>query len=323
MAICRILIGFPTHHHVLTRPDPFAGISEMNCRINRRAFTLVEVLVVLVIVIIGLSITLPSVLKSRADARRDQCGLSLRQIGIALHNYHEVHRTIAPGWTGHSDEPGPLPRFGWIAYALPYLNQVRLYQTLDMRNHDMANRKLVQTNIPILRCPADTTSVLNALRGSYGTTNYSGNFGPVAAPRWANSDYGNSWPGQPPTLKTTNGMFCLNSSVRFRDCRDGLSNIILVGERAVESRAGIWMGIRGNEYEDDQVTDCSFGNEINRGDNSFSSRHNGGANFLIADGSVHFLSEDIDSRPEGPGSASGGTFQRLSHRKDGRTPGSF
>lgn len=290
---------------------------------RRSGFTLAEILVVVTIVAIGLAITMPAVLKSRADARRDRCMKHLKMIGLAVHNYHDVYRTMAPGWTGHSAEPGPLPRFGWTTAMLPFLDQAPLYDKLDRNSHKIDDRNLVETPIQFLRCPSDPTPVLNSLRSSFATSNYSGNFGPVAAPRWASGNFSSSWPGQPSTLKTTNGMFYLNSKVRFRDCRDGLSNIMVVGERAVESRAGIWMGVRGNEYEDDQVTDSSFGNEINTGDNSFSSRHPGGANFLIGDGRVRFISENIDSRPEEPGSQSGGTFQRLSHRNDGKTLGEF
>ena len=75
------------------------------------------------------------------------------------------------------------------------------------------------------------------------------------------------------------------------------------------------MGVRGNEFEDDQVTDCSYGNEINTGDNSFSSRHAGGANFLFGDGAVQFISEEIDSQPIKAQSM--GLYQMLSHRSDG------
>jgi hypothetical protein len=264
---------------------------------------------------------MPAVLKSRADARRDQCVKHLKMIGLALHNYHDVFATLPPAWTAHTPDPGPIPRFGWTTYALPFLDQARLYNDLDTRNHQMDNRKLVETPLPNLRCPADPTPSLNELRGSFATSNYSGNFGPVAAPRWGNADFGVAWPGQLPTLNSTDGMFYLNSKIRFRDCIDGLSNIIMVGERSVDSRAGIWMEVRGNEYEDDQVTDCSFGNEINAGDNSFSSRHHGGANFLIGDGSVHFLSETIDSRDGGTEEM--GLYQKLSQRNDGHAVGDF
>ena len=280
----------------------------------RNGFTLIETLVILAIVAIGLSITMPVVLESRADARRDQCVKHLKMIGLALHNYHDVHRTFPPGWTAHTPDPGPVPRFGWTSYILPFLGQAPLYKNLDMRNERADDRKLLETHLPTLRCPSDPTAALNELRGSFATSNYSGNFGPVAAPRWGNADFGISWPGQSPTLTSTDGLFFLNSKVRVRDCKDGLSNIIMVGERSVESRAGIWMGVRGNEFEDDQVTDSSFGNEIN----TFSSRHFGGANFLIGDGRVRFLSEDINSRPDAPGDRAGGTFQRLSHRADGK-----
>ncbi|MDA0806579.1 MAG: DUF1559 domain-containing protein [Planctomycetota bacterium] len=288
---------------------------------QRKGFTLIETLVVLAIVAIGLAITMPAVLKSRADARRDQCVKHLKMIGLALHNYHDVFATLPPAWTAHTPDPGPIPRFGWTTCALPFLDQANLYKELDLRNHRIDNRKLVETQLSLLRCPADPTPSLNELRGSFATSNYSGNFGPVAAPRWGNADFGVTWPGQLPTLKSTDGMFYLNSKVRFRDCTDGLSNIIMVGERSVESRAGIWMGVRGNEFEDDQVTDCSFGNEINTGDNSFSSRHLGGANFLIGDGSVHFLSESIDSQAGGPDEM--GLYQKLSQRNDGHAVGDF
>ncbi len=89
----------------------------------------------------------------------------------------------------------------------------------------------------------------------------------------------------------------------------------MAGERCVDSRAGLWMGVRGNEFEDDQVTDCSPGNEINSGDSGYSSLHPGGANFLFADGSVYFIAEDINSRV-GTGREMG-VYQRISSRSDG------
>lgn len=288
---------------------------------RKRGFTLIEVLVVLVIIAVGLAVTLPAVQKSRADARRDLCVKHLKMIGLALHNYHDVHGTLPPAWTSHFAEAGPNRRFGWTTFVLPFIDHANLYQNLDFSRQDATRKQLLQTPLPGLRCPSDSTETNNTLRSEYGTSNYSGNFGPVAAPRWAVADFGNTWPGQPPTLTQTDGMFYLNSKVRIRDCIDGLSNIIMVGERSVESRAGLWMGVRGNEFEDDQVTDCSSGNEINAGDNSFSSRHFGGANFLIGDGSVHFISEKIDSRP-GTGEDMG-TFQRLSNRHDRQTIGEF
>ena len=282
---------------------------------QRRGFTLVELVTVLVIIAIGLSLGMPAILKSRADARQTRCKTNLKMIGLALHNYHDVHNTCPPGWNNHYTEAGRVPRFGWIAQILPFLDQAPLFVKLDFRNHSMEDRTPLLTVIPTLRCPSDSMPVLNELRGGLPTSNYSGNFGPVAAPRWASSDFGSVWPGQPPTPKTTNGLFFWNSRIRFRDVRDGTSNTFFAGERSVQSRAGLWMGVRGNEFEDDQVTDCSPGNEINTGDNSFSSRHVGGVNFLMMDGAVRFFSNEIDSRV-GEGQQMG-TYQKLSHRADG------
>ena len=123
-----------------------------------------------------------------------------------------------------------------------------------------------------------------------------------------------------PAPKSTNGMFHINSVVRFRDVTDGTSNTLLVGERSAKSGAGIWPGVRRNEFASDQVTDCSSGNEINSGYSSFSSYHGGGAHFVIADGSVRFLSENIDSKAGTvmKGKFKGvGVFQALSSRNGG------
>lgn len=287
---------------------------------RRRGFTLVELVTVLAIVTIGLSLSLPAIQKSRADARQTQCRQNLKLIGLALHNYHDAYRTIPPGWTGHFREPGDLPRFGWQAALLPFLDQAPLYSKLDTVSHRM-DASLVTLPMSILRCPSDPTADINSLRGRLGTSNYSGNFGPVAAPRWAASDFGAAWPGQLPTPQRTNGVFFWNSRIRFRDVLDGTSNTFFAGERSVHSRAGIWMGVRGNEYEDDQVTDCSAGNEINTGDNSYSSLHRGSANFLLMDGTVRIISQDIESQT-GEG-ANMGTYQKLSHRVDGNPVGEF
>jgi hypothetical protein len=128
-------------------------------------------------------------------------------------------------------------------------------------------------------------------------------------------------PGQFATPSLPTGVFRVNSKVRIRDMRDGTTNCFLAGERNITSGAGIWMGVRGNQFEDDQVTDCSFGNEINSGFNAFSSGHPRGSQFVLGDGSVRYINEKINS--SGKGGPEMGTYQRLSNIADGTVVGNY
>ena len=286
---------------------------------SRRGFTLIELAAVTSIGAVLVSLASPAFHQAREAARRSQCKNNLKQIGIAIHNYHDTYHCFAPGWTNHTSHPGPGPRFGWSASILPYVDHVRLYKQMDWTSHSITSREPVETSLPVYRCPSDMTPATNPLRGGFGTSNYSGNFGTVAPPRWLTGGMNSAWPGEPSTPTTTDGIFWSNSRVRFRDCRDGLSNIILAGEKCFAGGAGIWMGVRGNELENDVVTDFSVGNEMNSGPGSFSSRHESGANFLLGDGAVRFISDRVATgTDEGPG-----LYQDLSGRSDGRNIGEF
>jgi prepilin-type N-terminal cleavage/methylation domain-containing protein/prepilin-type processing-associated H-X9-DG protein len=292
-----------------------------NKRWAKRGFTLIELLVVISMTTIVVSMALPSVQQARQDARAATCRNNLKQFALAMHNYHDIFRVFPPAWTNHHPKAGAEVRFGWTVYVLPQMDHAPLYNKLDFNAQNPPANELFQTKIATYRCPADTTPHVNSLRGNYGTSNYSGNFGPVAPPRWLPGRMSAGWSGQADTPLKTDGIMCLNSKVRLRDVTDGVSNTLMAGERSVTSGAGIWVGVGGNEFENDQVTDCSAGNEINTGFASFSSRHVGGANFVLADGSVRFLSEKIDSRA-GSGAAMG-TYQKLSNRRDNQVVGEF
>ncbi|MDA0591412.1 MAG: DUF1559 domain-containing protein [Planctomycetota bacterium] len=291
----------------------------------RPGFTLVELVTVVFVVTILLVLLAPSIQKAQQDARLDTCKYHLKQIGLALHNYNDVHATMPPAWTGHHPGPGEGGRYGWSMFLTPYVDEGPIYNRVDFNDQKPGQAQETRTALTVFRCPSDTTAAQNSMRGGFGTSNYSGNFGMVAAPRWLASGLSTNWPGQAPTPIRTDGIFWLNSSCRFRDITDGSSNTFMVGERAVSSAAGIWMGVRGNNFESDQVTDCSPGNEINSGIGSFSSSHKGGAVFLMCDGSVRFIAENIESGMEnsGRGSLQPKTFQRLASRHDNLVVGEF
>lgn len=286
-----------------------------------RGFSLTELIVVLGIVTVMASVALPSVQEAREAARRTTCSNNLKILALAMHNYHDTHRTFPPAWTSTHAEAAVQPRAGWLRALLPYADQSRLYNDLYKAGESLPPDSLTQTVIKEYRCPSDNAPDTNPLRGNYGTSNYSGNFGPVAPPRWLPGRLSADWPGHAPTPTATDGIMWLNSKLGLRDIPDGSSNTLLAGERCYTSGAGIWAGVGGNHFENDQMTDCSPGNEINSGFAAFSSRHPGGAQFVLVDGRVRFLSQKIESKA-GTG-ASMGTFQKLSHRQDGQQIDSF
>jgi len=301
---------------------------------GRRGFTLVEFVCIGGCIAMLFALAAPAVVKSRSDARSQQCRNNLKQIGLALHNYHDVYKTFPPGWMAHHRLPGQSYGRGWMGGLLPFVEQVKLYERLDFRTQLLPDaNELLQTKVPTFRCPVDPTPDVNPLRGDYGTSNYSGNYGfavpardaggteAVLLKHWLPSERTLNWPGTMAAPKSTNGIFHMNSRVGFRDILDGTSNTLAVSERSAKGGAGIWAGVRRNEFANDQVTDCSPGNEINSGATSFSSYHGGGAFILLCDGSTRFLSEKIESKvgtatPDGFGAL--GVFQRISARNDGQ-----
>jgi prepilin-type N-terminal cleavage/methylation domain-containing protein/prepilin-type processing-associated H-X9-DG protein len=285
---------------------------------SKRGFTIVELLVVLAIVAVSLALALPAIQHSIQDARRAQCKNNLKQIALALHNYHDTFRVFAPGWVSRDGTPGLGPRAGWQAMILPFVDQAPMYNQINfsLTSPIVADGKpvaLFQTPLAVYRCPSDPTPEPNPLRGEYATSNYSGNYGHVPPPRLQPLGMADFWPGALEAPMKSRGIFARNSSVGIRDITDGTSNTLLVGERCFTSGAGIWPGVTDNGHEDDAVTDCSHRSRINAGWFSFSSRHGGGINVVLCDGAVRFLDDKIDSKP-GP---EPGTLQKLGCRDDG------
>ena len=162
---------------------------------------------------------------------------------------------------------------------------------------------------------------MNPLRKDYATSNYSGNYGRLAAPRLRPLGTSDFWPGAVTAPMRSNGIFARNSSVRIAHITDGTSNTFAVAEKGFASGAGIWVGVTDNGHEDDTLFDASHRSRINQSWSSASSRHGGGAHFLMCDGVVRFISENVDSKPGSGGES--GAYQRLSDKSDGLVIGDF
>jgi prepilin-type N-terminal cleavage/methylation domain-containing protein/prepilin-type processing-associated H-X9-DG protein len=322
---------------------------------RQRGFTLIELLVVIAIIAILVALLLPAVQEAREAARRTQCKNHLHQIGVALHNYVDVHLVFPPGETTNQSSGQRFTRsaWGWGAQVLPQLEQDPVYSALDVGDAplhvalaDPARLSVLKTSLPVYLCPSDSSEVLNSnrrLRDTNGdlqlvaTSNYVASHGVCA---WVR--LGTREPGP----------FAWNYGVRPRDIPDGMSNTITVGERAAleinggeAGGAAVWAGVTfppniafntmlPSDWADG-VMALGYGgvNPSTGAMHQYSSQHDGGAQFLFFDGAVHFLSENIHSTLDVSSNgadiagcvdpASWGTFQVLVGVRDGEVAGEF
>lgn len=268
-------------------------------RSTRSGFSLIELLVVIGLISSLIALLLPAVQQAREAARALQCRSNLKQIGLAMHNYEGTYGCL-PFSNLVFTTPGSETGWAWGTMFLPELDQAPLYQKLapNGNNAPPLPNDLTRTVLRIYICPSDASPDWNQQKEGFAKSNYVAMFG---------SNRDNSSNGM-----AGNGMFYFNSSVRFRDVLDGLSNTIAAGERSWDGmvnplidptsvgRAGsIWAAnLQGNLNDVFSWCDpSSVSNQRINGlhPNSFSSLHNGGCQFLFADGSIHFLSENIDN----------------------------
>lgn len=304
-------------------------------RLRSRGFTLVETLTVAAAVSVLLSLVVPAVQDARTSSRDATCYNRVKQLGLAVHNYHDVYNGFPPGWISKRGTGEGHPSNGWQTMILPFVDQAPLYNALNRDDVYLPTNKdlsILKTPLAAYRCTSDSIGDTNPLRGGWGTSNFSGNHGSHPIPRWSESDF---WPGQTASNSlfnvnrsrsrqtVPNGVFEVNRMCRIRDILDGTSNTICIGERGVVGRGGIWPGPRSNFHETDVVSDLSYASGLNRSDSGYSSRHSGGIIYCgFCDGSVWRIHESVESLPATPQDPTPGILQRLASRNDGNTIGS-
>ncbi|QDU07121.1 DUF1559 domain-containing protein [Gimesia aquarii] len=262
----------------------------------RRGFTLIELLVVIAIIAILIALLLPAVQQAREAARRSSCKNNLKQIGLALHNYNETHTIFPPASITASN-------IGGFAFILPFMEQSALYNKWDfsLSQTHANNREANSTPVIAYFCPSKPRSSLNSSSTAYGDYAFSSGTG------HSNSNSHSNW----------KGMFNRDSNTRLRDVTDGASNTFAAGEkRTVEITTLVspqyrwgWHATRNTQQTriNETVIQTSPTRNFNDNTANFGSDHVGGAHFVFADGSVHFLSENMDFE----------LYQNLSDKADG------
>lgn len=294
---------------------------------NRGGFTLIEVLVVIAIIGILVALTVPAVQKAREAAHRTECINNLRQIGVALHSYHDTRKALPVGYKGDAPDPwsGLDTGWGWAAHLLPHVEQEPLFRSIrfDLPIPHPQNERARSTRVPVYVCPSDGPPLTWAVR-------YYPFVEPPAKPSrvdglprdWlqppmdlcavASANYVGMFGAGEPGIDG-NGLFYRNSAVAFRDIVDGMSSTIMVGERSFQLCEATWVGalMIATMYPPEWSTAPKVLNNASgmvlghTADgygpghpynycNQFRSPHGRGVNFLFADGHVSFLHTDID-----------------------------
>jgi prepilin-type N-terminal cleavage/methylation domain-containing protein len=260
---------------------------------HRRAFSLIEVLVVIAIIALLVALLLPAVHGATEAARRTQCRGNLHNIGVALHSYHETHKTLPPGWLSSRVGDFVYPGYSsWLMAILPEIDQAPVFNSINMELPAWApdNATVVERRLELYLCPSDPTNKGQFRMNWLGTdltlaySNYVGNLG-----RDFIMDYYDYGHGAQP-----DGVLYRRSSVKMRDITDGTSLTIMAGERVNNDPLcrPLW------SFGATSVVTADSSHGISEGEHEFlwgfSSHHPQGAHFVMCDGSAGFISRKID-----------------------------
>ncbi len=300
-------------------------------RVSPTAFTLVELLVVIAIIGVLVGLLLPAVQAAREAARRMQCSNNLKQIGLALHIYLDAHRVFPPGYMGQPPNgqcaniniPPARPQgWGWAVFILPQLEQGALYNSLDpgpkqvvcgipsgaAASPNVGSAALQKTILSTYVCPTAPDKLLNesrfpaapAVPGAHAKSNYAGVSGLDFSGIATNGRRGLFGDG----MRYTSAL---------RDVSDGTTNTLCVGEKyrrdvdgvlqtfgPGEYTGAIWVGVAPDTQIAGTVMQLALPPStfaINGASiNAFASKHVGGAQFSLTDGSVRFISQNADQK---------------------------
>jgi prepilin-type N-terminal cleavage/methylation domain-containing protein/prepilin-type processing-associated H-X9-DG protein len=292
-------------------------------RVRRRnGFTLVELLVVIAIIGILIAMLLPAIQASREASRRAHCTNNLKQMGLAVQCYHDAMKVIPAGHSYNATKPATpgvstsaMTGKGWIIEILPQLEEVQLAKEFKAATGSFGSglgilrpelRNALKTQIATLHCPSDfsvmknSTAQWNLIGIEVALTNYKGTIGDDVIGGSASKFQDGFLPDchQTSDCPGLNWRHSYLNPIKFKNISDGLSKQILLGEDLPSHNNHSCAFFSNQDYCTTAVPMNYLPNPPTPDDwvnvVSFRSRHRGGVNFCMADGSVHFLDENID-----------------------------